>query len=60
MKYDTSRSGTDIWVSDFVELDLGQADRGRYSLHMTVKDLNADRTIKRDSLFRIASPPRRR
>ena len=52
--------GTAVWVSDFVELDLGQADQGRYSLHMTVKDLNADRTIKRDSLFRIASPPRRR
>ncbi|MDE2999047.1 MAG: GWxTD domain-containing protein [Gemmatimonadota bacterium] len=54
------QSGTETSVSDFVELDLGQADPGRYSLHMTVKDLNADRNIKRDSIFRIASPPRRR
>ena len=52
--------GTATSVSDFVELDLGQADPGRYSLHMTVKDLNGDRNIKRDSIFRIASPPRRR
>ena len=52
--------GTETSVSDFVELDLGQADPGRYSLHMTVKDLNGDRNIKRDSIFRIASPPRRR
>ncbi len=52
--------GNEIWVSDFVELDLGQADPGRYSLHMTVKDLNADLNIKRDSIFRIASLQRRR
>ncbi len=54
------QTGTETSVSDFVELDLGQADPGRYSLHMTVKDMNADRNIKRDSIFRIASPPRRR
>ncbi len=52
--------GTETSVSDFVELDLGQADPGRYSLHMTVKDLNGDRNIKRDSIFRIAARPRRR
>ncbi len=54
------QAGTETSVSDFVELDLGQADPGRYSLHMTVKDLNGDRNIKRDSIFRIASLPRRR
>ena len=53
------QAGTENWISDFVELDLGQANPGRYSLHMTVKDLNADQIIKRDSIFRIASPPRR-
>ncbi len=46
--------GTENWVSDFVELDLGNAEPGRYSLRMVVNDLNADQAISRDGIFRIS------
>jgi len=46
--------GTETGVSDFVELDLGNTEPGRYTLRMVVNDLNADQTITRDSIFRIS------
>ncbi|MDA0745950.1 MAG: GWxTD domain-containing protein, partial [bacterium] len=51
--------GTEESVADFVELDLGKANPGRYELRMVVKDLNNEKEATRESIFKISAPARR-
>jgi len=47
------QSGTETWVSDYVELNIGQVKPGRYVLYMNVKDLNSNQSTQREGVFRI-------
>jgi GWxTD domain-containing protein len=47
------RTGTQAWVSDYVELDVGQAAPGGYAVRMTVKDLNGGQGVTKEGEFRV-------
>ncbi|MDE2953248.1 MAG: hypothetical protein OXR71_01905, partial [Gemmatimonadota bacterium] len=47
------QTGRDLWTADYVELDIGRIETGRYRLIMTVKDLNSAQTAIREGIFRI-------
>ncbi|MSS71194.1 MAG: GWxTD domain-containing protein [Candidatus Latescibacteria bacterium] len=47
------RTGTQASVSDYVELDIGQAAPGSYAVRMTVKDLNGGHEVTKESAFWI-------
>ena len=49
--------GTESSVSDYVQLDLGRAERGRYVLRMNVTDLVSGQKASRESVFKIGSRP---
>ena len=49
------QTGRELWIADYVELDIGRVEPGRYRLIMTVKDLNSAQTTTREGIFRIAN-----
>ena len=49
------QTGRDLWTADYVELDIGRIETGRYRLIMTVKDLNTAQTTVREGIFRIVN-----
>ncbi len=49
------QTGRELWIADYVELDIGRVEPGRYRLIMTVKDLNSAQTTVREGIFRIAN-----
>ena len=49
-----AQTGRDLWVADYVELDIGRVEAGRYRLIMTVKDRNTAQSAVREGVFRIA------
>lgn len=55
-----AQTGRDLWVADYVELDIGRVEAGRYRLIMTVKDRNTAQSAVREGVFRIADRERRR
>ena len=50
-----AQTGRDLWVADYVELDIGRVEAGRYRLIMTVKDHNSAQSAVREGVFRIAN-----
>ena len=50
-----AQTGRDLWVADYVELDIGQVKAGRYRLIMTVTDHNSAQSAVREGVFRIAN-----
>ena len=50
-----AQTGRDLWIADYVELDIGQVAPGRYRLIMTVKDRNSAQSAVREGVFRIAN-----
>ena len=55
MRYE--QSGTHTTVADYLELDKGQIEPGRYTVRMTVKDLNSDQTTGQIVAFSVLSAP---
>ncbi len=51
--------GTEPTVTDFVQLELSQAQEGRYTLRMNVTDQVSGRSANQTNIFRIAKPRRR-
>ena len=49
------QTGRDLWTADYVELDIGRIETGRYRLIMTVKDLNTAQITVREGIFRIVN-----
>ncbi len=49
------QTGSDLWVADYVELDIGPVRAGRYRLIVNVKDLNSAQSVVREGVFRIAN-----
>ena len=47
------QTGTDTWIADYVELNVGPVRPGRYVLHMTVKDHISGQTASREGVFRV-------
>jgi uncharacterized protein (DUF2141 family) len=47
------RVGAQATVSDYVELDIGQAAPGSYAVRMTVKDLNGGQEVTKENTFWI-------
>lgn len=47
------QTGTQTMESDYVELDMGQLAPGRYTVRMTVKDLNSGQVTVREGAFRV-------
>ncbi len=56
MRYE--RTGTEASVADYVELDVGDARSGQYSVQMTVKDLNGGEEVTREGVFWVAERSR--
>ena len=50
-----AQTGRDLWIADYVELDIDQVAPGRYRLIMTVKDRNSAQSAVREGVFRIAN-----
>jgi hypothetical protein len=48
------RTGMQELVSDYVELDVGKAESGRYEVGMTVKDLHRRQAASKEVIFWIA------
>ena len=51
--------GAEPTVIDFVQLELSQAQPGRYTLQMNVTDQVSGTSTSRTNIFRIAKPPER-
>jgi hypothetical protein len=49
--------GTESTVSDYVQLDLGRVEKGRYVLQMNVTDLVSGETASREGVFKIGRRP---
>ena len=47
------QTGRELWTADYVELDIGRVEPGRYRLIMTVKDLNSTQATVREGIFKI-------
>ncbi len=50
------QTGTEASVSDYAELDIGEAAEGRYRVRITVKDLNSGQEVTREGLFWVKAP----
>lgn len=48
-----SQTGTETWVADYVELNIGKVKPGRYALHMHMRDLNSEQETDREGIFRV-------
>jgi hypothetical protein len=48
-----AQTGTETWIADYVELNIGQVKAGRYVMHMHVTDLNNKQTTSREGVFRV-------
>jgi hypothetical protein len=45
------QTGTEEWVSGYVEMDIGEASPGRYVVRMTVVDLNSGQEVSKEGMF---------
>ncbi len=52
------RTGAEASVADYVELDVGGARSGQYSVQMTVKDLNGGEEVTREGIFWVGERSR--
>jgi hypothetical protein len=52
--------GSERTVTDFVQLELSEAQAGRYTLQMNVTDQVSGQSTSQKNIFRVSKPPRRR
>ena len=45
------QTGTEEWVADYVELELGEASEGRHRVRMTVVDRNGGQEVSKEAMF---------
>ncbi len=50
------QTGTEESVSNYVELDIGEASAGRHKVRMTVKDMNTGQEVTKVGLFWVKEP----